>query len=305
MLYDITLAIRYDYDSPARAARTVLRMLPLTRPGQRLVSGLVESLPGPDHRIDGTDFFGNAMTQIAFDSALSEVTFRFAGRVQRDDAEGLMDLSCPLRDLGREATAELSLAPEAPHHYLGASDRVRPSTEITAFAEGVTEPGQSTLAAVEAVSRALHGAFEFDPTATEVTTDPVEAFRARRGVCQDISHVMIAALRGIGVPAGYVSGFLRTVPPEGTARLEGADAMHAWVRAWCGQETGWIEIDPTNDMHAGADHVAVALGRDYADVAPVKGSLRSAGPHTTEHSVDVVPVNGPVPGKGATGTGRQ
>ena len=102
--------------------------------------------------------------------------------------------------------------------------------------------------------------------------------------------MMIACLRGIGVPAGYVSGFLRTNPPPGQPRLEGADAMHAWVRAWCGWETGWIEFDPTNAVVAGTDHILVARGRDYGDVAPVKGVLRIAGAQKTEHAVDVIPV---------------
>ena len=101
---------------------------------------------------------------------------------------------------------------------------------------------------------------------------------------------MITALRALGIPAGYVSGFLRTYPPEGQERLEGADAMHAWVRAWCGGETGWVQIDPTNDMMVGADHIVVALGRDYTDVAPVKGSHRAMGGHATTHQVDVAPV---------------
>ena len=83
--------------------------------------------------------------------------------------------------------------------------------------------------------------------------------------------MMIACLRGVGIPAGYVSGFLRTNPPPGRPRLEGADAMHAWVRAWCGWQTGWIEFDPTNAIPAGTDHIVVARGRDYGDVAPVKG----------------------------------
>ena len=86
----------------------------------------------------------------------------------------------------------------------------------------------------------------FDPEATTVDTPPAEAFARRHGVCQDFAQVMIACLRGVGVPAGYVSGFLRTDPPPGQPRLEGADAMHAWVRAWCGWQAGWIEYDPTN-----------------------------------------------------------
>jgi transglutaminase-like putative cysteine protease len=101
---------------------------------------------------------------------------------------------------------------------------------------------------------------------------------------------MIACLRGVGVPAGYVSGFLRTIPPPGEARLEGADAMHAWVRAWCGSETGWVEFDPTNAVVVGTDHILVARGRDYGDVAPVKGVLRTAGAQKIEHAVDVVAV---------------
>jgi transglutaminase-like putative cysteine protease len=99
---------------------------------------------------------------------------------------------------------------------------------------------------------------------------------------------MIACLRGIGIPAGYVSGFLRTTPPPGQPRLEGADAMHAWVRAWCGMETGWVEVDPTNALMVANDHIVIARGRDYADVAPVKGVLRTAGSQTTEQAVDVV-----------------
>lgn len=113
---------------------------------------------------------------------------------------------------------------------------------------------------------------------------------AEGGVCQDFAQVMIACLRGIGIPAGYVSGFLRTLPPPGRPRLEGADAMHAWVRAWCGWQAGWIEYDPTSAQVAGSDHIVVARGRDYGDVAPVKGVLRIAGDQKTEHAVDVVPV---------------
>jgi len=101
---------------------------------------------------------------------------------------------------------------------------------------------------------------------------------------------MIAGLRGLGVPAGYVSGFLRTIPPPGKERLEGADAMHAWVRVWCGRESGWLEFDPTNAIRAGDDHISVGYGRDYSDVAPVVGIVKIAGGQAIKQSVDVVPV---------------
>ncbi|MGI3168556.1 transglutaminase family protein [Pseudooceanicola sp. C21-150M6] len=290
MIYDITLAVDYHYASPAGAARMVLRMLPQTMTGQRLITGLLEIDPRPDDRRDGYDFFGNAMTEVAFDAPLRELTVRFQGRVERYEAPMGMDLSCPLSVLAKELAEVNSIGPFSPHHFLGASERVRPFPAVEAFARETTAPQMSVLSAVQAISARLHKEFDFDPSATDVTTDPEVAFENRKGVCQDISHVMIAGLRSLGIPAGYVSGFLRTVPPEGQARLEGADAMHAWVRAWCGHEIGWVQIDPTNDMPAGRDHVIVAIGRDYSDVAPVKGSFRTAGEHETEHAVDVVPV---------------
>jgi transglutaminase-like putative cysteine protease len=295
VLYDITLEIAYRYDSPAASSRTLLRMLPLTGGGQQIVSGFVDTDPAPDFCHDGRDFFGNHTVEVGHDGRLSGLDFRFVGRVRRFGLEGGLDLSCPLGALGAEVAGIPSVAPQSPHHFVGPSERVRREPEIAAFAGAVTNPGMSALAAVEAVSHALHREFSFDPTATVVTTDPLETFHNRRGVCQDISHVTIAALRGIGIPAGYVSGFLRTHPPEGQPRLEGVDAMHAWVRAWCGREAGWIEIDPTNDLRVATDHVAVAVGRDYADVAPIKGSLRAAGSQQTSHRVDVAPVEGPHP----------
>ncbi len=131
----------------------------------------------------------------------------------------------------------------------------------------------------------------YDPDATEVDTPMADAFMARHGVCQDFSHIMISGLRSLGIPAGYVSGFLRTMPPPGKPRLEGADAMHAWVRAWCGADAGWIEYDPTNAISAGQDHIVVARGRDYSDVSPIKGVLRASGRQHTDLSVDVIPLS--------------
>ncbi|WP_238364064.1 transglutaminase family protein [Mesobacterium pallidum] len=290
MLYDIRLAISYDYDSPAGASRSLLRMLPRGSADQQLLMGEVSTDPMPSWRRDGVDFFGNATTEVAHDRPLREIEFRFEGRVQRNAPLQGLDLSPPWPALAPEIAAIHSVAPDAPHHFLGASPRLPAAPEIARFCRSVVSEDMTALTATRAVSDALHALFDFNPEATEVTTAPIDAFRARAGVCQDISHVMITGLRSLGIPAGYVSGFLRTEPPKGKPRLEGADAMHAWVTAWCGAETGWMQVDPTNAMDAGLDHVEVALGRDYGDVAPVKGSLRSSGSHTTTHAVDVVPV---------------
>ena len=126
--------------------------------------------------------------------------------------------------------------------------------------------------------------------ATTASTTPPMSFALRRGVCQDFSHVMISGLRSLGLPAAYVSGYLRTQLPGQVPRLQGADAMHAWVLVWCGAETGWIGLDPTNAMLAGEDHVMLAIGRDYADVAPLDGVIIAAGAQRLEVSVQVLPV---------------
>lgn len=290
VIYDIKLAINYAYPYPAGAHRTVLRMRPMSTAGQRLISGRIDIQPTPNFRADSTDFFGNAKCEVAFDQPLSECSFHFTGRVERSQDDSGLDLSSPLTELPRDIAELRSLAPNAPHHFLGDSPRIAFDPAIAAYSRDLVRPNASTLETVATLSHTLHADMDFDPVATHVATTPTEAFAARRGVCQDISQIMITGLRSIGVPAGYVSGFLRTEPPEGQPRLEGADAMHAWIRAWCGAEMGWVDFDPTNDMPAGEDHVTVAIGRDYGDVAPIKGSLRTSGAHLTSHSVDMAAV---------------
>jgi transglutaminase-like putative cysteine protease len=112
----------------------------------------------------------------------------------------------------------------------------------------------------------------------------------RRGVCQDFAHVMISGLRALGLPAAYVSGYIRTIPPPGQKRLQGADATHAWVSVWCGPGVGWVDLDPTNDMICGDDHIVTARGRDYADVSPLDGVIVASGGQSLSVKVDVEPV---------------
>lgn len=291
MLYEIRLAIDYDYAAPSDHIRNLVRLLPSDIPGrQRVLSRLLTVEPMPDERREAIDFFGNPTTSVAWHAPIGAVSFQLAAKVERRTAAPSGDLSALLDRLPAEIEAQQSLAPEVPHHFLGASPRVAPMTETTAFARKQLAAGMTAQQAVVAIGRALNRAMTFDAEATTVDTSAREAFAQRRGVCQDFTHIMIAALRGIGIPAGYVSGFLRTFPPPGKPRLEGADAMHAWVRAWVGFEAGWIEFDPTNDQFAGDDYVTIAIGRDYSDVAPVRGVMRTAGGHETRQAVDVIPL---------------
>ena len=291
MIYDITLTIAYEYDRPAVAGRHLLRLMPANVPGlQRRVTGALSILPEPAEQRPFTDFFGNGAVEVAFRDAHDEILFRVTARVERLMPPASLDMSPPLERLEEEILDYRGLDGDAPHHFLGPSPRTAPAPEMTAYARAQLRPGMTAAGAVEAIGMALHRDMKFDPEATTVDTPPSEAFARRHGVCQDFAQVMIACLRGVGIPAGYVSGFLRTDPPPGKPRLEGADAMHAWVRAWCGVDAGWVEFDPTNAVRAGTDHVVVAHGRDYGDVSPVKGVLRIVGGQTTEHAVDVIPV---------------
>ena len=291
MLYDIRLTISYDFASPAGAGRQVLRIMPANLPGiQRLIIGDLAITPRPQERLSRTDFFGNAVTEVAYREAHDSIDFTLTARVERLPLLTDFTFSPNFALLAAELRNERSLAPASPHHFLSSSPRIQCDETFTTFARSCIGPDMGVLDMMQTIGLALHNRMDFDPDATTVDTPPLEAFQRRKGVCQDFSHILIACLRGIGIPAGYVSGFLRTKPPEGEARLEGADAMHAWVRAWCGPQLGWVEYDPTNAIWVGTDHIVVAHGRDYSDVAPVKGILRLSGAQTSTQAVDVIPV---------------
>ncbi|MBO0344222.1 transglutaminase family protein [Roseibium sp. CAU 1637] len=291
MLYDISLTIKYDYAAPVHSGRQSLRLEPRSLPEvQTVLSRRLTLEPTANERSEFDDFFGNRRCDVSFTTPHSHLIYQVNSRVQRHPSGPTLDFSPPLARLPDELAAIRAMDGNQPLHFLSPSLRVPLDEIFTTYARKVVSPVMSAQQAIISVGQALHQDMTFDARATDVNTPVLDAFQRRKGVCQDFSHMMIACLRGIGIPAGYVSGYLRTKPPEGAERLEGADAMHAWVRAWCGREAGWIEYDPTNALIVEQDHIVVAYGRDYADVAPVKGVLRSAGGQTTSHAVDVVPL---------------
>jgi transglutaminase-like putative cysteine protease len=292
MLYEVRLTTTYEYSRSAVGGRHLLRLMPAEIEGtQRMIAGALDISPRPQERYDQLDFFGNRTTGLVFAETHDEIALTVRARVDRSALSGVSDNTPSLETLGSEVDACRSLAPDAPHHFLAASPRVAPDAAVGRYARSAASDCRSVIDAVSAVNRAIHDDMRYDPEATTVETPMAAAFAERHGVCQDFSHVMIACLRELGIPAGYVSGFLRTEPPKGKPRLEGADAMHAWVTAWCGAEAGWVEFDPTNAIRVSSDHIVVARGRDYSDVAPVKGVLWTAGPHTTNQTVDVIPLD--------------
>jgi transglutaminase-like putative cysteine protease len=295
MRYEILVRSVSQYRFSANGSRQLIRLRPRLEPGvqQQLIASL-DLRPAPRERSDRVDFFGNHATEVVYTGAHDEVEMVLRARVERLPVAVQMDISPPLRDLLAEIEACRRLSADAPHHYLGPSPLISPDQALRLWLREVVSPEalacSSVLQLVAAINHTIYQQMIYDPDATEVDTPLAQAFAQRRGVCQDFAHIMICALREIGIPAGYVSGLLRTEPSPGQPRLEGADAMHAWVMAWCGADLGWVDFDPTNDLRVGVDHIVVARGRDYSDIAPVKGVLWTSGPQVTRQSVDVVPL---------------
>lgn len=292
MQYDIRLTIVHTYPGTAQNGRHLVRMFPAEiSDRQTLTHRVLDVEPRPVEQYNFHDFYGNFGTVLVHNTPHKSMEITARARVIcHNAADPGLNIAPPLSALPRELDMMQDIGSKSPHHYLGASPRIAPDRAMADYATAQINPDMTTRDVVFAIGEALHRDLEFDTHATMVDTPAREAFNLRRGVCQDFAHIMITCLRALGIPAGYVSGYLRTLPPEGGTRLEGADAMHAWLQAWCGFETGWVEYDPTNAVTPSLDHIVAAIGRDYSDISPVKGVLRTVGSHLTSQAVDVVPV---------------
>lgn len=287
--YAIKQVSTYTYASGVPFARHVVRLAPVTRPGVVVETAEVRISPEPDERSERRDFFGNATLDIALERPHRTLEIACTAMVSIVPVDPIAAAATPAWEQVRADVAVTADAgPTAPVHHLFASRLVPVDPLIRAWAAQSFPAGVPVLAGGLALMARIKKEFTYDPEATDVTTPTREAFALRRGVCQDFAHVMICGLRSLGLPAAYVSGYLRTLPPPGKPRLEGADAMHAWVALWCGEAAGWQGLDPTNDIRAGTDHIVVAIGRDYADVSPIDGVIIAAGGHSLEVGVDVV-----------------
>ncbi|WP_395543498.1 transglutaminase domain-containing protein [Neotabrizicola sp. sgz301269] len=291
MRYQLNLTIQYEFERPPGLGRQLLRVHPAQMTGVQSVEAYSLTMtPAPLEQGRFTDFYGFQVAEFTLPPGLEALRFSMSARVERQETGPRFDLSVRPDALAAEIAATTGFGPAAPHHYLAPSPHIPRVAEIEAFARKAAAGAGTVAAMVEALGLALNGAMTFDPRATEADTPIARAFSDRRGVCQDLSQIMVAGLRSLGIPAAYVSGYLRTLPPPGKLRLVGADAMHAWVRAWTGIEGGWLDYDPTNACFVGADHVTVGAARDYSEAAPVIGMLRMQGHQSGSHSVDIVEI---------------
>ena len=288
MIYDIRQTTTYAYGSFVPFATHVLRLMPLDRPGLEVLTRDMVIDPTPSEFSATHDFFGNATTHVTLKSPHNRLTVESRFSVGLFPQQPVLPEATPPWDevlVTAQSTSDLS--PRSPAHQIFASRLVPLDQAFLDYAAPLFPPGRPVLAGALDLMHRFREDFRYDPDATDVRTPARVAFAQRRGVCQDFAHIMIGCLRSLGLPAAYVSGYLRTYPAPGMPRLEGADAMHAWVSVWCGEAAGWQDLDPTNDMRIAGDHIPLAFGRDYSDVSPVDGVIFDSGRHSVSVAVDV------------------
>jgi transglutaminase-like putative cysteine protease len=291
MNYCILHRTIYDYSEPVTVSHHAARVEPRLLPNQRRAAFELRIAPTPALRKMRSDYFGN---RVCFFS-IQEIHQRL-----EIDAECVVTLTRitppePARSPAWEKVAALFQDPVSPqmvepYQFCFDSPLLRNSSELADYARESFPRGTPLLAGVSDLTRRLFHDFKYDPVATTVTTPLEEVVAKRRGVCQDFAHIGIACLRSLGLAARYVSGYLRTRPPEGQERLVGADASHAWFAVYC-PEIGWVDFDPTNNLQPADEHITIAYGRDYSDVSPLSGILTGGGKHEVKVSVDVEEVH--------------
>lgn len=247
--------------------------------------------PSPNSRSDRVDYFGNSLTLFTIQEPHKELTVEARSEVQIDDqTKRSREQPMPWEEAVRFLRSDHSAEVLAAYQFVFESPRIRRSDELAAYAAKSFTHGRDLREAILDFTTRIYTDFRFDSKATNVRTPTEEVFRRRCGVCQDFAHLQIACLRSLNLAARYVSGYLRTYPPPGRPRLVGADASHAWCSVYC-PGTGWLDVDPTNNLVVASSHVTLAWGRDYGDISPLRGLILGGRDHTLKVGVDMEPVD--------------
>ena len=291
MNYRITHRTLYDYAAPVSVSHHVARLEPRVTPAQTRQEYSLEIVPVPVLRKARRDYFGNELCFFSIQEIHQRLEIITTSRVAVNTLQPALaaDNSPVWEEIVGLFRDPVSPAVVEPYEFIFDSPQVRASFELADYTGESFPKGAPLLAGARELTRRIFQDFKFDPKATTVATPLEEVWAKRRGVCQDFAHLGIACLRSIGLPARYVSGYLRTHPPAGQPRLVGADASHAWFAVFC-PGIGWVDFDPTNNVQPAGEHITVAYGRDFGDVSPVAGILTGGGRHDVKVSVNVEPL---------------
>jgi len=289
MTYRIIHRTTYKYRYPVAFGNHVACLTPRTVEHHRCRWSELRIEPRPSSRSDRTDYFGNQISIFTIQEPHKQLVVEARSEVTLDGGRAVVPTHSPAwEDVVRTLPEDRSAASIAAYQFEFESPRIKASEELARYASKSFLPSRPWADALLDLTARIHKDFAFDSKATNVRTSTEEFYRKKRGVCQDFAQLQIACLRSLKLPARYVSGYLRTYPPPGKPRLIGADASHAWVSAYC-PESGWLDVDPTNNLVVGDGHVTLAWGRDYGDVSPLRGLILGGRDHVLKVSVDVEP----------------
>jgi transglutaminase-like putative cysteine protease len=290
MRYQVEHRTIYHYEIPVIQSQQLLHMMPRETPYQQSVSYTLVCEPQPAEQSRRLDFFGNHndyVTLLTPHQSL-QVTSRFQVDVLPRPDMTAFTLNPPWEQVQATLQSQSSQHIEA-MRYLYSTVKVKSSEALANFARHSFTAQRPLLEAAMALTQQIYQEFEFDPQATDVATPLDEVLKGKRGVCQDFAHLMIGAMRSLGLACRYVSGYILTHPPAGQPRLVGADASHAWVSVYC-PVYGWVDFDPTNNCLVQYEHITVAWGRDFGDVSPMRGVMLGGGQQQLDVSVTVTPL---------------
>ena len=290
MVYRISHRTTYRYVYPVSVGSHVACLKPRASIHSHLRHSVLHIHPNPVTMSERVDYFGNLQCFFTVQEPHEELVVEAKSEVAiASDADRSARMSLPWDESAGALAGDHSPDGLEAYQFQFESPRIRLRPEFGAYALESFTPGRPMRQALLDLTARIHNDFRFDAKVTTVRTPTEEVFKKRRGVCQDFAHVQIACLRSIGVAARYVSGYLRTFPPPGRARLVGADASHAWVSAYC-RSLGWLDMDPTNNVAPTDGHVTLAWGRDYGDVSPLRGLILGGGGHSLKVEVDMEPI---------------
>jgi len=295
MLLHVVHETAYDYQPMVRTAQHMAHLKPVHDARQRLLGHRLVIEPAPAQRSEAVDVFGNTRTFFSLESAHESLQVRAESLVST--AAGMLpDASPAWQEVAERMRYHRDAHYDPAAGFAFSSPYVPHDDAFAAYARASFADGRPLLDAARDLMHRIHADFEYATEATDVNTPALEALALRKGVCQDLAHVMLGCLRSLGLPARYVSGYLLTEPPPGQPRLVGCDASHAWVSVYVPADAGaglWVDLDPTNDRGAGEDYVLLAIGRDYSDVSPMRGVIHGGAHHTLNVAVTVTPAEQP------------
>jgi transglutaminase-like putative cysteine protease len=286
MTYRIVHKTTYKYKHPVSFGNHVAYLTPRSRPYQSCKWHALVVTPAPATLTERCDYFGNPVTFFTIQEPHEELNIEARSRVVCGHSVPWPERAPAWDEVVQSVRADLSQEGLDAYQFVFESPRVKPGAKFSAYALQSFPPGRPLTEALLDFTGRIFKDFRFDSKATNVRTSPEEVLTLRSGVCQDFAHLQVACLRSLGLPARYVSGYLRTYPPPGRPRLIGADASHAWVSVYC-PGIGWLDVDPTNNVIPSQGHVTVAWGRDYGDVSPVRGVILGGRDHKLDVGVEM------------------